>query len=220
MHIRLATTILFIAFCAAASHGQTPSNADRVKALITRSLADKPKASIFFKSLISGEGKITGAGDTSFSLRFRTKGGKRVTKDYRFDHVLQIKVGKDELNFLAPINARPHGEWDDIRFVYPGTRISILLEDNKTFNGWFNSATGEEIVALNESAKEKISIERAKVVAFYGVLGRSGGIKSGASKGSEGMLNDPLLGGIGAGLGAIAGGLFRSDGRLILVFSR
>jgi hypothetical protein len=61
------------------------------------------------------------------------------------------------------------------------------------------------------------------VAAFFGLLGGNSGVKAGAAKGSEGLLQpggDAILGGAGAGIGAIIGALMKSGGRPVLVYSQ
>lgn len=221
MNIRQTIVILIILSGAAGVRAQAPSNAELVRTLIGKHSGDEPRASILFKSLVSVDGRILGADRSAFYLRFRTKGGNRVMNSFRFEDVLYIKVGKEELNLLPAPAARPYGNWDDIKKIYPGTRIFVVLEGNRTFEGWSNSATGEKLIVLNENAKETVEFDCSNVIAFYGMLGGYGGVKKNASKAAEGMSSgrDKLLGGMLVGAAALLG-MAKSDGQPILIYSK
>jgi hypothetical protein len=67
-----------------------------------------------------------------------------------------------------------------------------------------------------------VDVPRDRVVAVYGLVGGYGGVKKGASKGSEGLhtgSRDKLPGLVFAGVGALVG-LVKSDGRPILIYSK
>ena len=76
---------------------------------------------------------------------------------------------------------------------------------------------------IDNKTNSRLDVPRDNVAAYFGLIGGRTDARAGAAKGSEGLLQpggDPILGGIGAALGAIIGALTKSDGRPILIYSR
>ncbi len=195
-------------------------------ALITTALnsdnAKKADVELLLRSLVQLKGRVLIAKEDSFDFRFKTKGGTKTSKSINYDDVVYLKHKDKVISSIPSFDASPFGYWDDIKQIYPGTRIVVMLEGNRTFEGWSNSAIGDKLIVLNEKADKTVEIERKDVVAFYGMLGGYGGVKKNASKATEGMSSsggNQLVGGALVGVAALLG-MIKSDGRPILIYSK
>ena len=219
---RVLFSFVLIGTCILTASAQTDrkAQAEEVKTAVFAYPGKTDDVSLMLRSLVQLKGPIARIDTDNFDLQFRTKGGKRVFQTIRYTDVMYLRYGKTELSFIAPPEQKQFGNWRDINAVYPGTRIFIILEGDRTFEGWSNSATEENLIVLSEGANRRVEIPLKDVVAFYGVLGRSGGAKSGAAWGAEGILHAPLLGLAATGVGAILGEALRNSGTPILIYSK
>ena len=176
------------------------------------------RANVLSRSLVNAQGQLTKFDDESLYLK---KNKRYVRILYR--DVLSVRCRDRSVNHIPDPSTRPHGAWRDINQVYPGTGILVVLSDGSIVKGLSNSATETHIIIFDRKTKARRDIERESVSAFYGLLGARGGVKAGASKGTEGALpsqTDPLFTIAGAGIGAIIGAITKTDGRPILIYSR
>ncbi|HSI87660.1 MAG TPA: hypothetical protein VK918_01310 [Pyrinomonadaceae bacterium] len=220
---RVLLSFVVIGICILTVTAQTDreAQAEEVKTAVFAYPGKTDDVSLMLRSLVQLKGPIERIETDTFDLRFRTKGGKLVFQTIRYADVMYLRYGSTELNFIPPPDKKQHGSWTDINEVYPGTRIFIILEGDRGFEGWSNSVKGEKLIVLNDHANEAVEIERESVVAFYGLIGGYGGVKKNASKAAKGMAagRDQLLGGIFVGAAALFGTI-KSDGRPILIYSR
>jgi len=97
------------------------------------------------------------------------------------------------------------------------------MADGKTFTGWFGSATDQALTLMDAKAENRVNIARTEVAAFYGILGKSGGFRSGAAEFSGGaptQADGAIIAGMGALVGGALGELFKNDGYSVLVYSK
>jgi len=203
----------------------------RVKKFI-QGLNNKAKVRIMLRSLSPAEGKLASSSDDSFDVKLRdpskaliTIGTKKYAfvKRIKYSDVLYIRSGDRKLDLVPDKAKRPHGTWGDLRSIYPGTRVVLIMADGKTFTGWFGSATDQAMTLMDAKAENRVNIALTEVVAFYGILGRSGGFKSGAADVSGGIPTRPggaIIAGLGALVGGALGELLENDGYPVLVYSK
>ena len=175
------------------------------------------KVTLLSRSLIVAKGKIIRSRDGSFDLRIN---GRVTTVPYAA--VLEMHGDGRSVSFVPESEARNFGEWRDIGHIYAATRILVITSDGSHVKGFSNSITDTQLVMIDEKGRERVDVPREKIIAVYGLIGGYGGVKAGASKASDGLHTggrDKLLGGVFAGVGALAG-LVKSDGRPVLVYSR
>ena len=75
---------------------------------------------------------------------------------------------------------------------------------------------------VDKNGRERVDVPRDQIAAVYGLMGGYGGVKAGASKGSEGIATgsrDKLPNLVATGVGALLG-LAKTDGRPILMYSK
>jgi hypothetical protein len=189
-----------------------------VQNLVSECAPARPKVSVLFRSLVTSGGRLVKFDADSFYL----KKNRRYYRSFYRD-VLEFRCGGKFVSNVPDPSARAHGSWGDIRQVYGGTPILVILTDGRTVEGFSNSATDSHLIIIERKTHTRLDLPREEVAAFFGLIGGRGGVKTGAAKGSEGLLQpggDPILGGVGAGIGAIIGALAKSDGRPMLVYSR
>jgi hypothetical protein len=217
---RPAILLLLFAICVQVDLSQDLRERETlaVKKFIGENAATRPKVSVLFRSLVSSEGKLTKFDEDSFYLK---KGRKYFRSFYR--DVLEIRSGDKFLSNTHDPSTPSHGAWSDINQIYPATRILVVLTDGRIIKGFSNSATASQLIMIDNKTDIRLDVPKDQVAALFGLIGGNGGIRSGAAKGSEGLLQpggDPIVGGIGAVIGAIIGALTKSDGRPVLVYSR
>jgi hypothetical protein len=183
-----------------------------IQKLATRS----GKATILTRRLVVYSGKIVAADEESFFLKV-----KKRSSPLKYSDVLEFSGGGEHHSLVPELTKKPHGAWNDVDKIFPGTKIIIVTDDGKIIKGLANSASGETIVFIERDHHERMDLAQNRVAAVYGLVGGYGGVKKGASKGSEGMTTgrDQLLDGVFAGVGALLG-LAKSDGLPILVYSK
>ena len=211
-------SILALSAQAGVSQNVRDRETQDVKKFIGAFATTRPKVRVLFRSLVSSEGKVMNFDDDSFYLK---KGRKYFRSFYR--DVLEIRSGDKFVSNVHDPATRSHGTWNEVNQIYPGTAILIVLMDGRTVKGFSNSATETHLIMIDNKPNARLDVPRDSVAAYFGLIGGRGGAKSGAAKGSEGHLQpggDPILGGIGALIGAIIGALAKSDGRPVLVYSR
>lgn len=191
-------------------------SADKVRSLAIKLAARSGKATVLTRRLVVYSGKIVAADEESFFLKV-----KKRTSPLKYADVLEFSGGGEQLSLVPELTKKSHGAWDDVNKVFPGTKIVVVMDDDKVIKGLSNSATSEIVIFIERGRHERMDVARNRVVAFYGLVGGYGGVKKGASKGSEGMTTgrDQLLDGVFAGVGALIG-LVKSDGRPILIYSK
>jgi hypothetical protein len=217
-HYKLA--ILFLLLSAAPAVFPQDCNAEiaAVKNLVDQCGPARSKTTLITRSLVKAEGKL--AKFDAESLYF-----KRDRRYFRTLHrdVLEIRCQDRTVSHVPDPLTRPHGAWSDINQVYAGTKIVVVLTDGTSVKGMSNSASDTHIIMFDPETNARRDIPKDNVAAFIGVIGAGGGARSGAAKGSEGMLDvgrDPILSLAAAGIGAIIGAILKSDGRPVLVYSR
>lgn len=188
----------------------------RIMAEIQKLATRSGKATILTRRLVVYSGKIVAADEASFFLKV-----KKRSSPLKYSDVLEFSGGGEQHSLVPELTKKPHGKWDDVNKIFPGTKIIIVTDDGKIIKGLANSATGETVIFIERDHHERVDLAQNRVAAVYGLVGGYGGVKKGASKGSEGMTTgrDQLLDGVFAGVGALLG-LAKSDGRPILVYSR
>lgn len=218
--VRFITLVLLLGCGAQSLLAQDGRDADlkTVRDLVSECAPARPKVSVLFRSLVASEGRLVKFDADSFYL----KKNRRYYRSFYRD-VLEFRSGSKFVSNIPAPSARGHGSWSDINQVYGGTRILVILTDGKTVEGFSNSATDSHLIIIERKTHTRLDLPRDRVAAFFGLVGGRGGAKAGAAKGSDGLLEpggDLLLGGAGAGIGAIVGALAKSDGRPILIYSR
>jgi hypothetical protein len=220
--LRQRVIVLLALFAVGVQIGLSQSSRDRetqaVKTFIAENASRRPKVNVLFRSLVSSEGKLAKLDEDSFYLK---KGRKYFRSFYR--DVLEMRAGKKFVSNVHAPSTPSNGSWNDINQIYPATRVLVVLTDGRIVKGFSNSATDSHLIMIDNKTDIRLDVPKEKVAALFGLIGASGGIKSGAAKGSEGLLQpggDPIVGGVGAVIGAIIGALTKSDGRPILVYSR
>jgi hypothetical protein len=189
---------------------------EKVRSAVTQLAARSGKATILTRRLVVYSGKIVAADEDSFFLKV-----KKRSSPLKYSDVLEFSSGGEQLSLVPELTKKPHGKWDDVNKIFPGTKIIIVTDDGKIIKGLANSATGEAVTFIERDHHERMDLAQNRVVVVYGLVGGYGGVKKGASKGAEGMTTgrDQLLDGVFAGVGALLG-LAKSDGRPILVYSK
>jgi hypothetical protein len=220
LRMRSIVFLLLVALFAQAGRSQDVRDAETqtVKKFITENASARPKVSVLFRSLVTSEGKLAKFDEDSFYIK---KGRKYFRSFYR--DVLEIRGGGKFVSNVHDPATRSHGAWSDINQLYPATRILVVLTDGRTIKGFSNSATASHVIMIDNKTDIRLDVPKEQIAALFGLIGANGGIKTGAAKGSEGLLQpggDPIIGGIGAAIGAVIGALTKSDGRPILVYSR
>lgn len=194
------------------------ANLQTLKDLVSECAQARPKVSVLFRSLVPADGRLVKSDADSFYLKKNRRYYRSLYRD-----VLEFRCGGKFVSNVPAPSDRAHGSWGDIRQVYGGTRILVILTDGRTVEGFSNSATDSHLIIIERKAHTRLDLPRDQVAAFFGLIGGRGGAKAGAAKGSEDLLQpggDPILGGVGAVIGAIVGALAKSDGRPILIYSR
>ena len=194
----------------------SPQATGRLASLIQKLATRSGKATILTRRLVVYSGKIVAADEESFFLKVRKR-----SSPLKYADVLEFSGGGEQLSLIPELTKKPHGTWDDVNKVFPGTKIAIVTDNGKIIKGLANSATAQTVIVIDRERHERMDLARDRVVAVYGLVGGYGGVKKGASKGAEGMTTgrDQLLDGVFAGVGALLG-LAKSDGRPILVYSK
>lgn len=212
--------IIFLLLVAAPAALSQDRNAEiaAVKNLVDQCGPGRSKATLITRSLVKAEGKL--AKFDAESLYF-----KRDRKYFRTLHrdILEIHCQDKTVSHVPDPLKSPHGAWGDINQVYAGTKIVVVLTDGTSVKGMSNSASDTHIIMFDPQTNARRDIPRDQVAGFIGVIGGGGGARSGAARGSEGMLDvgrDPILSLAATGIGAIIGAILKSDGRPILVYSR
>ena len=195
----LVLVLLVTPFAARSQENFRRQQVEQLRTLV-RSFGPKPaKVTVLTRGLIVTRGKIVRSRETSFDLK--QNGG--VTTIF-YEHVLELGSNKGSISFVPERATRNHGDWLDVGLIYPGTKILIVYPDGKTVKGFSNSVSETSLVMIDEKGRTRVDVPREEILAVYGFVGGYGGVKSGASKGAEGMTNDRdvLLDGIFAGIGA------------------
>ena len=189
---------------------------ERIMSAIQKLATRSGKATILSRRLVVYSGKVVAADEEAFFFKV-----KKWTSPMKYTDVLELSGGGEQLSLVPTLTKKSYGAWDDVNKVFPGTKIVIVTDDGKVIKGLSNSATPEFATFIERGRHERMDVARDRVAAIYGLVGGYGGVKKGASKGSEGMTSgrDHLLDGVFAGAGALLG-LVKSDGRPILIYSK
>lgn len=189
---------------------------EKVRSVAVKLATRSGKATVLTRRLVVYSGKIVAADEESFFLKV-----KKRSSPLKYADVLEFSGGGEQLSVVPELTKKPHGAWDDVNRVFPGTKIVIVTDDGKIIKGLSNSATAETVIFIERERHERMDLARDRVAAVYGLVGGYGGVKKGASKGAEGMTTgrDQFLDGVFAGVGALLG-LVKSDGRPILIYSK
>ena len=124
-------------------------------------------------------------------------------------------------------------EWKNIKNIPPGDELSVVLRNRESVKGRLNSVSDTTLTLSR--GKSQIDVNRADAFRIYRIIPRSAksatligtgigaGIGASIGAGIVGTDTDEgwpivLLGGLGAGLGAITGFLIGSRRLQILVF--
>lgn len=178
----------------------------------------KSKANILTRSLVKTEGRI--AKIDNDSLYF-----KRGRTYFRILHrdILEIECNNRSVSNVADPKTRPYGDWHDINQIFAATKIAVVLTDGTVVKGRSNTATDSHLVIFDPTTNARRDIPKDQVAVLFGLTGGNPGIRTSASKASEGALDvggDAIIGLAAAGIGAIVGALVKSDGRPVLIYSR
>ncbi len=189
---------------------------ERMMSAIQKLATRSGKATILSRRLVVYSGKVVAADEEAFFLKVN-----KWTSPMKYTDVLEFSGGGEQLSLVPELTTKSYGAWSDLNKVFPGTKIAIVTDDGKVIKGLSNSATPDLATFIERGRHERMDLARDRVVAVYGLVGGYGGVKKGASKGSEGMTTgrDQILTGVFAGAGALLG-LVKSDGRPILIYSR
>src|SRR5829696_7155413 len=178
--------------------------AEKVGAVIQGFGQKATKITMLSRSLIGAKGKIIKTRKDSFDLKSR---GRITTVPYAA--VLELQGGGQSLSLVPERTTRNHGSWEDVGRIYPSTKIFIIFTDGNSVKGFSNSTSETRLVMFDEKGRERVELPRDQILAVYGLIGGYGGVKSGASKGAEGMATGSrettLLGAVFAGIGALVG---------------
>jgi hypothetical protein len=214
--ILLIVIISVLSHLTALSQANSPGSPDQLATWIQKLATRSAKATILTRRLVVYSGKIVAADEESFFLKVHNR-----SSPLKYADVLEFSGGGEEMSLAPELTTKPHGVWDDVNRIFPGTKILIVTVDGKNIQGLANSATAETLIFIERDHHERMDLARNRVAAVYGLVGGYGGVKKGASKGAEGMKSgrNQILDGVFAGVGALAG-LAKSEGRPILVYSR
>ena len=216
-HVILVMFIAFGSFYVRSQESREP-DLKQVKTLIRDGVSGHKKATILFRSLVASEGRLEKFDSDSFYV----KRGRKYFRSFYKD-VLEISTSGKTVSLVPDPITRPYGSWSGIGQVFAGTKILVVLNDGRSVKGFSNSATDTHLVMIDNKTDARLDLPKERVAAFIALLGGFRGAKQGAAKGSEGLLQpggDAILGGAGAGIGALLGALMKSDGRPILIYSR
>ena len=217
--MKLLPVILIVLAVSLAARSQDDLHTRRgqeVRAIVEGFGPKATKVTLLTRELIVFRGKVIKVRERSLDLKFS---GRVITIAY--DNVLELEGSGKFVSFVPDRAERNHGTWEDVRRIYPGTKILVVYADGKSGKGFSNSATKTHLIMVDNNGRKRVDVPSPNILAVYGLIGGYGGVKAGASKGAEGIANSrhALLGGVFAGIGALAG-LVKSDGRPILVYSK